>query len=70
MGSIFARGNRLYAKIKDARGKWRDKASSARTKTEAKRLAGEVWVLGIKLEILKGRNAWIDTLDALAKAKR
>lgn len=32
------------------------------------RLGGEVWVLGIKLEILKGRNAWIDTLDALAKA--
>jgi tetraacyldisaccharide 4'-kinase len=34
------------------------------------RLTGDVWVLGIKLEILKGRNAWIDTLDGLAKAKR
>lgn len=31
------------------------------------RLSGEVLVLGIKLEILKGRNLWIDTLDALAK---
>jgi len=31
-------------------------------------LTGEVLVLGIKLEILKGRNQWIDTLDALAKA--
>jgi tetraacyldisaccharide 4'-kinase len=34
------------------------------------RLGGEVLVLGIKLDILKGRNAWIDTLDALAKARR
>lgn len=33
-------------------------------------LTGEVWVLGIKLDILKGRNAWIDTLDGLAKGKR
>jgi tetraacyldisaccharide 4'-kinase len=31
-------------------------------------LSGEVLVLGIKLEILKGRNQWIDTLDALAKS--
>lgn len=31
-------------------------------------LSGEVFVLGIKLEILKGRNHWIDTLDALAKS--
>lgn len=30
-------------------------------------LKGEVLVLGIKLELLKGRNVWIDTLDALAK---
>lgn len=35
------------------------------------RLSGQVLLLGIKLEILKGRNAWIDTLDGLAKgAKR
>jgi tetraacyldisaccharide 4'-kinase len=29
-------------------------------------LAGDVLVLGIKLELLKGRNVWIDTLNALA----
>lgn len=34
------------------------------------RLTGDVWVLGIKLDILKGRNAWVDTLDALARSKR
>jgi tetraacyldisaccharide 4'-kinase len=31
-------------------------------------LSGEILVLGIKLEILKGRNQWIDTLDALAQS--
>jgi len=30
-------------------------------------LTGETYVLGVKLEILKGRNIWIDTLDRLAK---
>ncbi len=30
-------------------------------------LTGEILVLGIRLEILKGRNVWIDALDALAK---
>jgi tetraacyldisaccharide 4'-kinase len=30
-------------------------------------LTGEILVLGIRLDILKGRNVWIDTLDALAK---
>ncbi|MDD5304458.1 MAG: tetraacyldisaccharide 4'-kinase [Elusimicrobia bacterium] len=33
-------------------------------------LGGEVFVLGIKLELLKGRNAWIDMLDELAGGKR
>ncbi|MDE2491595.1 MAG: tetraacyldisaccharide 4'-kinase [Elusimicrobia bacterium] len=32
-------------------------------------LAGDVMVLGIKLELLKGRNLWIDTLDRLAKSE-
>lgn len=31
-------------------------------------LSGDVLVLGIKLEVLKGRNAWIDALDALARS--
>jgi tetraacyldisaccharide 4'-kinase len=30
-------------------------------------LPGEIFVIGIRLELLKGRNVWIDTLDALAK---
>ena len=34
------------------------------------RLAGEVYVLGIKLELLKGRNTWTDALDALVKARK
>jgi tetraacyldisaccharide 4'-kinase len=34
------------------------------------RLSGEVFVLGIKLELLKGRNAWIDMLEELAGGKR
>jgi tetraacyldisaccharide 4'-kinase len=34
------------------------------------RLSGEVFVLGIKLELLKGRNAWIDMLEQLAGGKR
>ncbi|MDP3544197.1 MAG: tetraacyldisaccharide 4'-kinase [Elusimicrobiota bacterium] len=33
-------------------------------------LAGEVYVLGIKLELLKGRNAWIDLLEQIAGGKR
>ncbi len=34
------------------------------------RLSGEVFVLGIKLELLKGRNAWIDKLEELAGGRR
>ncbi len=30
-------------------------------------LTGEVYVLGVKLDILRGRNAWIDGLDRLAR---
>jgi hypothetical protein len=42
MASVYEKAGKWYLHYKDARGKWRDKASSARTKTEAKRLAGEV----------------------------
>jgi integrase len=42
MASVYKRGDRFYIHYKDARGKWRDKASMARTKTEARRLAGEL----------------------------
>lgn len=34
------------------------------------RLSGEVFVLGIKLELLRGRNSWIDMLENLAGGKR
>lgn len=42
MASVYQRGDRWYVRYKDARGKWRSTASAARTKTEAKRLAGEL----------------------------
>ena len=34
------------------------------------RLTGEVLVLGIKLDLLKGRNTWLDMLEQLAGGKR
>ena len=42
MASVYEKAGKWYLHYKDARGKWRDKASSARTKTEARRLAGEI----------------------------
>src|SRR5205823_1438400 len=33
-------------------------------------LQGEVLVLGIKLELLKGRNVWVDALSELAESAR
>lgn len=33
-------------------------------------LSGEIYVFGIKLELLKGRNIWLDMLEALAEGKR
>jgi tetraacyldisaccharide 4'-kinase len=32
-------------------------------------LNGEVYVLGITLDIIKGKNIWIDTLVGLAEGK-
>jgi integrase len=42
MASVYEKAGKLYIHYKDARGAWRDKVSSARTKTEARRLAGEL----------------------------
>jgi hypothetical protein len=42
MASVYKRGDKQYIRYRDARGKWRDKVCAARTKTEAKRLAGEL----------------------------
>jgi integrase len=42
MASVFERGEKWYVRYKDGRGRWRSVASTARTKTEAKRLAAEL----------------------------
>jgi integrase len=42
MASAYEKNGKLYLRYKDARGKWRGKASTARTKTEAKRLANDL----------------------------
>ncbi len=42
MASAYEKNGKLYLRYKDASGRWRGKASTARTKTEAKRLANEL----------------------------
>jgi len=42
MGSVFKRGDRWYVKVKDAAGAWRMQPTTAQTKADAKRLAGEL----------------------------
>jgi integrase len=42
MASVYPRADKWYIRYKDARGKWRDKVTAARTKTEAKRIASDV----------------------------
>src|SRR5512142_1613421 len=42
MASVFRRNEVWYVRYKDGRGKWRSRASTATTKAEAKRLAGEL----------------------------
>jgi integrase len=42
MASVHQRGDTWYLRYKDGRGHWRSIASSARTKTEAKRMVGEL----------------------------
>jgi len=42
MASVYEKADKWYIRYKDPRGKWRDKVSAARTKTEAKRLASEI----------------------------
>src|SRR5262245_11092311 len=41
MASVFVRNGRWYLRIKDGAGIWRKLPSSARTKTEARRLADD-----------------------------
>lgn len=42
MAEPYEKNGRWYVRYKDARGAWRDKATSARTKTEARRLQLEL----------------------------
>jgi integrase len=42
MASVYKRANRFYVRYRDERGRWRARASTARTKAEAIRLAGEI----------------------------
>jgi integrase len=42
MASVYVRGDKFYLRFRDGRGRWRAVASTAATKTEAKRLAHEL----------------------------
>ena len=42
MASVFQRGATWYARVKDSTGRWRNLATEARTKTEARRLADDL----------------------------
>jgi integrase len=42
MASVYEKAGKWYMRVKDAGGRWRDKVTQARTKTEAKRLADEL----------------------------
>ena len=42
MASVYGRGEKWYIRYRDNRGRWRAKVCSARTKSEAKRLAMEL----------------------------
>src|ERR1039457_5553293 len=42
MASVFQRSDKWYLRYKDGRGRWRSIVSTARSKTEAKRLVAEL----------------------------
>jgi len=42
MASVYKHRDRWYLRYRDHRGKWRSKATSAQSKTEAKRMAQEL----------------------------
>ena len=42
MASVYQRADKWYLRYRDRHGRWRDRVSAARTKTEAKRLAIEL----------------------------
>jgi integrase len=42
MASVYEKAGKWYMRVKDSTGKWRDRVTQARTKTEARRLADEL----------------------------
>jgi len=42
MASVYEKAGKWYMRVKDAGGRWRDKVTQARTKTEARRMAEEL----------------------------
>jgi integrase len=42
MASVYEKAGKWYMRVKDAGGRWRDKVTHARTKTEARRMADEL----------------------------
>src|SRR5690349_13319608 len=44
MGSIYRKNDKWYARFKDGHGRWRDTATQATTKTEAKSLLHDLEV--------------------------
>jgi integrase len=42
MASVYRRGDKWYLRYRDARGRWRAQASTAATKTEARRIASDI----------------------------
>ncbi len=42
MASVYEKAGKWYMRVKDAGGRWRDKVTQARTKTEARRIADEL----------------------------
>ena len=42
MASVYLKAGRWYLRYKNERGRWQDRVSTARTKTEAARLAAEL----------------------------
>jgi hypothetical protein len=61
MAQPYEKNGRWYFRYRDAKGAWRDKASSARTKTEARRL---------QLELERRRSsgsAWVSSRSRLTR---
>jgi len=42
MASVYPKGDKWYLRFRDETGRWRDRASAARSKTEARRLADDL----------------------------